>query len=88
MNAVSVADPSVWNQPESRGTLRKRKYLTPPTSPERSSSQSSGYMTTVFTTDGLRLRSGSGGIVIAPAAGSGTASDSTPSTCWPGPVSG
>ena len=38
----SVADPSVWNQLVSRGTLRKRKYLTPPTSPERSSSQSSG----------------------------------------------
>ena len=30
----------------SRGTLRKRKYLTPPTSPERSSSQSSGYIAT------------------------------------------
>ena len=26
-NAVSVAEPSVWNQPVSRGTLRKRKYL-------------------------------------------------------------
>ena len=41
--AVSVAEPSVWYQPMSRGTLRKRKYLTPPTRPERSSSQSSGY---------------------------------------------
>src|SRR5436305_2266797 len=44
MNAVSVAAPSVWNQLMSPGTLRKRKYLTPPTRPERSSSQSSGYM--------------------------------------------
>ena len=42
MNAVNVADPSVWNQLVSRGTLRKRKYLIPPTRPERSSSQSSG----------------------------------------------
>ena len=29
MNAVSVAEPSVWHQLMSRGTLRKRKYLTP-----------------------------------------------------------
>ena len=43
--AVSVAEPSVWNQLVSRGTLRKRKYLTPPTMPDRSSSQSSGYAT-------------------------------------------
>ena len=43
--AVSVAEPSVCHQLVSRGTLRKRKYLTPPTSPERSSSQSSGSMT-------------------------------------------
>ena len=42
MNAVSVAEPSVWNQFVSDGTFRKRKYLTPPTRPERSSSQSSG----------------------------------------------
>ena len=27
-NAVSVADPSVWNQFVRFGTLRKRKYLT------------------------------------------------------------
>jgi hypothetical protein len=40
--AVSVAEPSVWNQLVSRGTLRKRKYLVAPTRPERSSSQSSG----------------------------------------------
>ena len=44
MNAVSVAEPSVWNQFVSRGTLRKRKYLSPPTRPERSSSQSTGTM--------------------------------------------
>ena len=43
MNAVSVAEPSVCTQLVSRGTLRKRKYLIPPISPERSSSQSSGY---------------------------------------------
>src|SRR5580765_6061072 len=43
-NAVSVAEPSVCHQLVSPGTLRKRKYLTPPTSPERSSSQSSGYI--------------------------------------------
>jgi hypothetical protein len=42
MKAVRVAEPSVWNQFVSRGTLRKRKYLMPPMSPERSSSQSSG----------------------------------------------
>ncbi len=41
-NAVSVAEPSVWNQFVSRGTFRKRKYLVAPTSPERSSSQPSG----------------------------------------------
>jgi hypothetical protein len=40
--AVSVAEPSVWNQPVSRGTFRKRKYAMPPIRPERSSSQSSG----------------------------------------------
>ena len=45
MNAVSVAEPSVWNQFVSRGTLRKRKYLIAPTSPDRSSSQSSGIIT-------------------------------------------
>src|SRR6266511_2411731 len=44
-NAVSVAEPSVWNQFVSRGTLRKRKYRSPPISPERSSSQSIGYST-------------------------------------------
>src|SRR4051794_9962666 len=43
MNAVSVAEPRVWNQLVSPGTLRKRKYLIPPTSPERSSIQSTGY---------------------------------------------
>jgi hypothetical protein len=42
MNAVSVAEPSVCIQLTSAGTLRKRKYLVPPTKPERSSSQSSG----------------------------------------------
>ena len=42
MNAVSVAEPSVWNQLMSPGTLRKRKYLMPPTRPDRSSSQSTG----------------------------------------------
>src|SRR5437867_887842 len=41
-NAVSVAAPSVCIQLTSRGTLRKRKYLTPPTMPVRSSIQSSG----------------------------------------------
>ena len=40
--AVSVAEPSVCAQPLSPGTLRKRKYLVAPTSPDRSSSQSSG----------------------------------------------
>jgi hypothetical protein len=40
--AVRVAEPSVWNQLVSRGTFRKRKYLIPPTRPERSSTQSSG----------------------------------------------
>ena len=30
-NAVSVAEPSVWNQFVRFGTLRKRKYLTAPT---------------------------------------------------------
>src|SRR5512135_616002 len=40
--AVSVAAPSVCIQLTSRGTLRKRKYLTPPTRPVRSSTQSSG----------------------------------------------
>ena len=44
MNAVSVAEPSVWNQFVSCGTRRKRKYLIPPTRPERSSSQSIGTM--------------------------------------------
>jgi hypothetical protein len=44
MNAVSVADPRVWYHPMSDGTLRKRKYLIPPTRPERSSSQSIGYV--------------------------------------------
>src|SRR5918911_1961335 len=43
MKAVSVAEPSVCIQLTSAGTLRKRKSLTPPTRPERSSSQSSGY---------------------------------------------
>ena len=43
MKAVSVAEPSVWNQLMSPGTLRKRKYRIPPTSPDRSSSQSIGY---------------------------------------------
>src|SRR3954451_14945353 len=43
MNAVRVADPSVWNQLMSPGTFRNRKYRTPPTSPDRSSSQSIGY---------------------------------------------
>ena len=42
MNAVSVAEPSVWNQLMSPGTLRNRKYLIPPTRPDRSSIQSSG----------------------------------------------
>ena len=48
MNAVSAAEPSVCPQLMSLGTLRKRKYLIPPTSPEwpgievRSSSQLSG----------------------------------------------
>jgi hypothetical protein len=48
MNAVSAAEPSVCPHEMSCGTLRKRKYLTPPTSPERpgkevrSSSQVSG----------------------------------------------
>ena len=41
-NAVSVADPSVWNQLMSAGTFRNRKYRSPPMSPERSSSQSTG----------------------------------------------
>ncbi len=40
--AVSVAEPSVWNQFVLLGTLRKRKYLIAPTSPVRSSIQSSG----------------------------------------------
>src|SRR5215207_3584184 len=44
-NAVRVAEPSVWNQSVSRGTLRKRKYRMPPMRPDRSSSQSIGYMT-------------------------------------------
>ena len=42
MNAVSVAEPSVCHQPMSFGTFRKRKYLMPPTRPDRSSSQSIG----------------------------------------------
>jgi hypothetical protein len=45
MKAVSVAEPSVWNQFVSLGTFRKRKYRTPPTRPERSSSQSRGTTT-------------------------------------------
>ena len=43
--AVSAAEPSVCIQLMSDGTLRKRKYLTPPMSPDRSSSQSIGNMT-------------------------------------------
>ena len=39
---MSVAEPSVWNQFVLLGTLRKRKYLTAPTQPVRSSIQSSG----------------------------------------------
>ena len=48
MNAVSAAEPRVCPHEMSCGTLRKRKYLTPPMSPERpgkevrSSSQFSG----------------------------------------------
>ena len=34
MNAVSAAEPSVFPQPMSLGTLRKRKYLIPPTIPD------------------------------------------------------
>ncbi len=49
MNAVSVADPSVCIQLVSPGTLRKRKYLIPPTRPDRSSSQSTGIMIAVST---------------------------------------
>ncbi len=49
--------------------------------PERSSSQSSGYMTTLWTVDGSRFRSGSGGIGYLPGGWIGYSHDSTPSTC-------
>jgi hypothetical protein len=42
MNAVSAAEPSVCAQLMSRGTFRKRNHFVYPTSPERSSTQSSG----------------------------------------------
>jgi hypothetical protein len=48
-NAVRVAEPSVWNQFVSDGTFRNKKYLTPPTMPERSSSQSIGIITRAMT---------------------------------------
>src|ERR687898_1506074 len=77
-NAVSVAEPSVWNQFESDGTLRKRKYLVAPTRPERSSSQSRGMFTsaTILSVRRLFLRDGGGtsGISGDPAAGWGRAS--------------
>ena len=47
----------------SEGTFRKRKYLTPPTIPDRSSSQSSGIITiwpTLAMIPCLRFRLGGG----------------------------
>jgi len=62
-NAVSVAEPSVWNQLMSPGTFLNRKYLTPPTIPDRTSSQLSGIITiwpTVAKIPRLRCRLGGG----------------------------
>src|SRR5213595_19695 len=46
MNVVSSAEPSVWSHEMSRGTLRNSRYSPTETSPDRSSTQSTGAFAT------------------------------------------